>query len=346
MSVLRPRTRIRRRGRRRGRLLAARVRLPGLLLLLALLYGTVGYQVIEGFSFLNALYMTVTTLTTIGFGEIEPLSSAGRVFTITLVAFGVVVVFDLIAQFTSLLASGRLSRTIERRAMQRQISRLSDHFVICAFGRVGRAATQELVRHGADVVVVEVQEALEDRLIEADVPYLIGDPSEESVLEEAGIRRARALLCAVDSDVVNVYITLSARALNPDLFIIARASRPESVEKLRRAGADRVVSPYAVSGVRMASQALQPAMLEFVDMVTVAPELRIEELVVGKSSALATRTVREVCAPYEGVMVLAVRSPEGELLIPPRADTVLDEGDLIIVVGPADALAGMAEAAT
>ncbi|HEV3400650.1 MAG TPA: TrkA C-terminal domain-containing protein, partial [Acidimicrobiales bacterium] len=136
------------------------------------------------------------------------------------------------------------------------------------------------------------------------------------------------------------------RALNPDLFIIARASRPESVEKLRRAGADRVVSPYAVSGVRMASQALQPAMLEFVDMVTVAPDLRIEELVVGKSSALATRTVREVCAPYEGVMVLAVRSPEGELLIPPRADTVLDEGDLIIVVGPADALAVMAKEAT
>jgi voltage-gated potassium channel len=346
MSVLRPRTRIRRRGRRRGRILAARARLPGVLLLLALVYGTVGYQVIEGFSFLDALYMTVTTLTTIGFGEIEPLSAAGRVFTITLVAFGVVVVFDLIAQVTSLLASGRLSRTIERRAMQRQISHLSDHFVICAFGRVGRAACQELVRHGVDVVVIEVQEALEDLLIEADVPYLIGDPSEESVLEEAGIRRARALLCAVDSDVVNVYITLSARALNPDLFIIARASRPESVEKLQRAGADRVVSPYAVSGRRMASQALQPAMLEFVDMVSVAPDLRIEELVVGKSSALAARTVRDVCAPYEGVMVLAVRSPDDELLIPPRADTVLDEGDLIIVVGPADALAGMAKEAT
>jgi voltage-gated potassium channel len=347
MSVLRNRTPSRRvRGRRRGRLLAARARLPGLLLLLALLYGTVGYQVIEGFSFLDAVYMTVTTLTTIGFGEIEPLSPAGRVFTITLVVFGVVVVFDLIAQFTSLLASGRLGRTIERRAMQRQISHVSDHFVICAFGRVGRAATQELVRHGAEVVVVEVQEALEDLLIEADVPYLIGDPSEESVLEEAGIRRARALLCAVDSDVVNVYITLSARALNPDLFIIARASRPESVEKLRRAGADRVVSPYAVSGRRMAFQALQPAMLEFVDMVSVAPDLRIEELVVGKSSALAARTVRDVCAPYEGVMVLAVRSPDGVLLIPPRADTVLDEGDLIIAVGPADALAGMAKEAT
>ena len=343
MSLLSPRSPSVR--RRRGRLIAARARFPGLLLLLAVVYGTVGYQVIDGYSFLNALYMTVITLTTIGFGEIEPLSSVGRVFTITLVVFGVVVFFVLIAQFTTLLANGRLSQSIERRAMQRQISRLSDHFVICAFGRVGRAATEELLRHGADVVVVEVQESLENRLIEADVPYLIGDPSEESVLEEAGIRRARGLLCAVDSDVVNVYITLSARALNAGLFIIARASRPESVEKLRRAGADRVVSPYAVSGVRMASQALQPAMLEFVDMVSVAPDLRIEELVLAKDSPLAARTVRDVCSPYAGVMVLAVRSGDGELLIPPRADTVLDAGDLIIVVGPAGPLAGMAQAA-
>ena len=338
------RPRFENRRRRRGRLVASRVRLPGLLLVLALLYGTIGYRVIEGYSLLDAVYMTVITLATIGYGEIEPLSPTGRIFTITLVAFGVVVVFDLIARFTTLLASGRLSRSIERRAMQREISRLSDHFVICAFGRVGRAATQELVRQGADVVVVEPEEALEERLADAEVPYLIADPSEESVLEEAGIRRARGLLCAVDSDVVNVYITLSARALNPDLFIIARASRPESVEKLHRAGADRVVSPYAVSGVRMASQALQPAMLEFVDMVSVAPELRIEELQVG--AGLATRTVREVCAPYSGVMVLAVRNPGGELLIPPQADTVLGQGDLIIVVGPADALAGMAKAAS
>lgn len=313
---------------------------------MALVYGTVGYMVIEGFGFVDALYMTVITLATIGYGEIEPLSTGGRIFTITLVAFGLLVVFDLLARFTTLLASGRLSRSIERRAMQRQIEDLSGHYVICAYGRVGRAATKELLRQGADVVVVEVQEPLEERLIEEGIPYLIGDPSEESVLEEAGILRAAGLLCAVDSDAVNVYITLSARALNPDLFIIARASRPESVDKLRRAGADRVVSPYAVSGVRMASQALQPAMLEFVDMVSVAPDLRIEELRVGDRSSLATLTVQEACRPWKGVMVLAVRSAEGELHVPARGDTVLGKGDLLIAVGPADALAAMAKAAT
>ena len=326
--------------------MASRARVPVLLVCLALAYGTVGFRVIENYPWLDALYMTVTTLTTVGFGEIHPLSAAGRAFAITLIAVGVLAVFDLIAVFTSLLASGRLSRSIERRAMQRRISDLRDHYVVCAYGRVGRAATRELLRRGAEVVVIENQEALEPLLTEAGVPYLIADPSEESVLEEAGAGRARALLCAVDSDVVNVYITLSARALYPDLFIIARAARPESVDKLRRAGADRVISPYAVSGVRMAAMALQPAVLEFVDMVSVDPDLRIEEVIVGKGSPLSARSVRDVCAPYEGVMVLAIRNPAGELLIPPRADTVLSEGDLIIVVGPSAALGELASAAT
>ena len=326
--------------------MASRGRVPVLLLILALSYGTIGFRVIEDYPWLDALYMTVTTLTTVGFGEIHPLSTAGRAFAISLIAFGVLAVFDLIAVFTSLLASGRLSRSIERRAMQRRIRDLRDHYVVCAYGRVGRAATRELLRRGAEVVVIENQEALEPLLNEAGLPYLIADPTEEAVLEEAGVGRARALLCAVDSDVVNVYIALSARALYPDLFIIARAAAPESVDKLRRAGADRVISPYAVSGVRMAAMALQPAVLEFVDMVSVDPDLRIEEVVVGKGSALATRSVRDVCAPYEGVMVLAVRNPAGDLLIPPRAETVLTEGDLIIVVGPSAALGELASAAT
>ena len=326
--------------------MASRARVPVLLLSLALAYGTIGFRVIEDYPWLDALYMTVTTLTTVGYGEIHPLSQAGRAFAISLIAVGVLAVFDLIAVFTSLLASGRLSRSIERRAMQRRIRDLRDHYVVCAYGRVGRAATQELVRRGADVVVIEVQDALEPVLADAGVAYLIADPSEEAVLEEAGVGRAAALICAVDSDVVNVYITLSARALYPDLFIIARASRAESVDKLRRAGADRVISPYAVSGVRMAAMALQPAVLEFVDMVSVDPDLRIEEVVVDSGSPLSDRSVRDVCAPYEGVMVLAVRNAAGDLLIPPRADTVLAEGDLIIVVGPADALAELASSAT
>ncbi len=313
----------------------------------ALVYGTVGYMVLEGFGFVDAVYMTVTTLTTVGFGEIEPLGTVGRVFTITLIAIGFSAVFSSLAVLTSLVASGQLGQLLTRRSMRQRISSLRDHYVVCAYGRVGRAAVEELTRNDVDVVVVETNRALEPDLMSAGLPYLIDDPTREEVLEAAGISRARALLCAVDSDAVNVYITLLARARNPGLFIISRASSAESVEALRRAGSDRVVSPYLVSGARMASLALSPAVLEFVDMVSVAPDLRVEELVVGEGSKIAGVTVRDACAPYQGqVMVLAVRSPDGGLLVPPRADTTLEAGDLLILVGPVSALAGLAERAS
>lgn len=316
-----------------------------MLLLVALLYGTVGYQVLEGFTPLDALYMTVTTLTTIGFGEVEPLSAAGRVFTMSLILFGMVSVFALLGAFTAALASGDLGRSVRRRSMRSRIEALSDHYVICAYGRVGRAAVEELTRQDAALVAIESRAELEPLLVEAGIPYVIGDPTEEAVLEQAGISRARSLICAVDSDAVNVYITLTARALNPGLFVISRSSSTESVDKLRRAGSDRVVSPYVLSGLRMASLALRPAVLEFVDMVSVAPDLRVEELVVGRGSGLATLTVQEACAPYDGVMMLALRKADGELLIPPRADSVLCEGDLVIAVGQVASLTKLAEAA-
>ncbi len=334
-----------RRHRLRVKMLASPARLPVALLAFTLVYGTTGYMVLEGYGFVDALYMTVTTLTTVGFGEIEPLGAGGRVFTVSLIVIGMAAVFTLLAVLTGLVASGQLGRSLTRRTMGRRTDALKGHYVVCAFGRVGRSAVEELVSQGAEVVVVEVDASLEPELIEAGVPYLLEDPTSEDVLQQAGISRARALVCAVDSDSVNVYITLLARALNPDLFIIGRASSTESVDALRRAGSDRVVSPYRLSGTRMAALALRPAMLEFVDMVSVSPDLRIEELVVGPRSSLAGATVRDACAPYDGVMILAVRSPDGTLAVPPRAETSLVSGDLLIVVGPIAALGQLAEKA-
>ena len=323
-------------------MVASPVWLPVLALGVSLVYGTVGYVVIEGFGVLDALYMTVTTLTTVGFGEIEPLHPAGRVFTLSLIAVGFTAAFTMLAILTSLVVSGQLGRSLSRRTMRHRIDALRDHYIVCAFGRVGQAAVEDLLAQGAGVVVVEVDPSREPAMIEAGVLYLLDDPQREEVLEQAGIERARGLLCAVDSDAANVYITLLARARNPDLFIIGRASSPESVEALRRAGSDRVVSPYRLSGTRMAALAFQPAMLEFVDMVSVAPDLRIEELILGDRSPLAGATVREAASPYDGVMIMAVRSPNGALLVPPRADTTLEAGDLLIVVGPVDALNDLA----
>lgn len=329
----------------RRRLLASPARLPVALLAAALVYGTAGFMMLEGFGFVDAVYMTVTTLTTVGFGEIEPLGTGGRVFTISLIVIGMAAFFTLLAVLTSLVASGQLGRSLTRRSMRRRTDALRGHYVVCAFGRVGRSAVEELLDEEAEVVVVELDASLETELIDAGVPYLLEDPTREDVLLRAGIERAKALICAVDSDSVNVYITLLARALNPDLFIIGRASSTESVEALRRAGSDRVVSPYRLSGTRMATLALRPAMLEFVDMVSVSPDLRIEELVVGERSPLTGATVRDTCAPYEGVMILAVRSPDGTLAVPPRAETVLAAGDLLIVVGPQGPLGQLEEKA-
>ena len=316
------------------------------MLVLALVYGTAGFMVLAGYGFVDALYMTVTTLTTVGFGEIEPLDARGRVFTISLIVIGFVAVFTLLAVLTGLVASGQLGRSLTRRGMRKRIEEMRGHFVVCSFGRVGRAAVEELQGEGVEVVVVEADSSLERDLIEAGVSFVLDDPTGDEVLEKAGIDRARGLLCAVDSDAVNVYVTLLARARNPDLFIIARASSPESVGALKRAGSNRVVSPYRLSGSRMAALALRPAMLEFVDMVSVAPDLRIEELVVGERSPLVAATVRDACAPYDGVMILGVRSTDGKLLVPARADTTLVAGDLLIVLGPISALGDMAERAS
>ena len=322
--------------------MASPVRLPVIMLAFSLVYGTVGYVVIEGFGVLDALYMTVTTLTTVGFGEIEPLGPAGRLFTLSLIGVGFTAAFTLLAVLTSLVVSGQLGRSLTRRSMRQRIDGLRDHYIVCAFGRVGQSAVEELASQGAQVVVVEVDQAREPEMIDAGVLYILDDPMREDVLERAGIERARGLLCAVDSDASNVYITLLARARNPDLFIIGRASSPESVEALTRAGSNRVVSPYRLSGTRMAALAFQPAMLEFVDMVSVAPDLRIEELIVGERSPLAGASVRDAAAPYDGVMIMAVRSSDGALLVPPRADTALAVGDLLIVVGPMEALGDLA----
>lgn len=319
-------------------LIASPARVPLYLLGFAILYGTAGFVVIERFGPLDALYMTVTTLTTVGFGEIEPLSQLGRAFTISLILVGFTAVFVLIAVFTSALASGELGRSLTRRIMRRRIEDLRDHYVVCGYGRVGRAAVSELATEGVEIVVVEIDPARESELIEAKVHYILADPTQEGALEQASVDRARALLCAVDSDAVNVYITLSARAMNPDLVIIARASSSDSVATLERAGANRVVSPYRISGTRMAALARHPAVLEFADMVSVAPDLRIEELVVQPGSALADQTVAGACAPLEGVMVLAVRQPSGEVLLPPRAETLLCPDDVLIVLGPVPAL--------
>ncbi len=318
-------------------------KLPFGVLLGAVVYGTVGYVAIFGWAFIDALYMTAITLTTVGYREVEPIDTVGaKLFTISVLVVGISALFTGIGVFANMIGSGELSAILKLRGVRKQVAGLSNHYIVCAYGRVGRSVVEELRRQGASVLVVDIDPGLESRLQADGVPYLIADPSEEGVLHEVGLERAAGLVCAVDSDEVNVYITLTARALNPQLTIVARAARRQSLRALEKAGANHIISPYKLSGHRMAALSLRPSLVDFIEMVTVGPNLRLDEILVQKGSPLIGMTVDSACALYRGVTILAhKREAAARLEAPPDGAALLASGDLVVAFGPRDALEAM-----
>jgi voltage-gated potassium channel len=322
----------------RGRDILARFQLPLGLLAVAVVYGTLGYKAMGSqWGWVESLYQTVITLTTVGYREVEPLGTGGQLFTISLILTGLGAVFGIIAIGAELVASGELGAWYSRRRVDKRIAGLRDHHVICAYGRVGRAVAAELREQGAPFLVIDTDPGLVPLMDAEGIVHMTADPTSEEVLREAGITRARGLVCAVDSDAVNVFITLTARALAPTVPIVARASQAESVDKLMRAGADRVVSPYELSGRRMGFLVSRPAVLDFLDLVQFAPDLRLEEIIVRPGSFLEGRTVGDASRRIPGVVVLACKKGE-ELMASPAPDTPLVAGDLLVAMGPTRAL--------
>ena len=318
-------------------------KLPLGMLIAAVVYGTVGYIAIFGWAFIDALYMTAITLTTVGYREVEPVDTTGaKLFTISVLVVGIFALFAGIGVFANMIGSGELQAIVKRRGVRRQVAGLSDHYIVCAYGRVGRSVVEELRRQGAAVMVVDIDPGLESRLQADGVPYLIADPSEEGVLREVGIERASGLVCAVDSDEVNVYITLTARSFNPHVTIVARAARRQSLQALQKAGANHIISPYKLSGHRMAALSLHPSLVDFIEMVTVGPDLRLDEILVQEGSPLVGQTVDAACASHHGVTILAhKRSADAQLEAPPNGGAVLAPGDLVVAFGPREALEAM-----
>jgi voltage-gated potassium channel len=300
---------------------------------LVLLAGSLGY-VLLGFSVLDAVYQTVTTITTVGFREVRPLSTGGKVFTIGLILVGVGTALYTFGVVLEALIEGHLRDHMEARRMARRIAEMSGHVIICGWGRVGRASADYLRATGRDVVVVDRDAA---RLEGLDYSYVVGDVTDDHVLEAAGITQAHALLSALDTDADNVYVTLSSRALRPDLVIIARARNDASKSKLARAGADRVVNPQLIGGHRMASYALQPHVAEFLDDVIHDESLdyRIEEVRITADSTLAGATLENTdLIDSSGVQLLAIRAAAARsFLANPAPDTRLEPGTILIVVG-------------
>jgi voltage-gated potassium channel len=300
--------------------------------------GTVGYALL-GFSPLDALYQTVTTITTVGFREVNPLSSAGKVFTMALILTGVGTALYALGALLEVFVEGDLRSHLGRRRMNRSISHMHGHIIVCGWGRVGAASRRYLHSAGQQVVAVDRDPA---RLAGLDAPHVIGDVTDDKVLLAAGVEHARALIAALDTDADNVYVTLSARALRPDIVIIARARDESSTAKLMRAGADRTVNPQLMGGRRLGAFALQPHVAEFLDVVMHDESLdfQLEQFEVLPSSPHIGTTVRQLAAHLPpGALLLALRRPGRPFEANPDPDILIEEGSVLIALGTADELA-------
>ncbi len=317
-----------------------RVRNALLALGIIMVAGVLGYIFLEGWSFIDALYMTVITLTTVGYREVRDLDTIGQLWTMALLITGVGTLFYAAVTSVELAVEGAVRGYFERRRMTAEINKLNGHYILCGFGRVGRQVAREFTIEGFPFVVIDNAPGKIEECLAEDYLAMLGEASDDGVLEEAGIRRAKGLVAAVNSDAANVFVVLSARKINPSLHIVARASSDESAAKLEIAGADRTLSPYAVGGRRLASLATQPLVVDFLDVVTRGEkgiEFRLEEFDVPKKSPLANHTIAELqIGERTGAMVLAIRTSEGRFDTTPSAQDVIRTGDTLIVLGARD----------
>ncbi|MDQ3947167.1 MAG: potassium channel protein [Actinomycetota bacterium] len=322
-----------------------RLRLGLLILAGVLVAGTAGYVVL-GFSLLDAVYQTVTTVTTVGFREVHPLSDTGQVFTIVLILTGVGTALYNLTLVMQNVIEGELTELLGRRKMERHIGRMGNHVIVCGWGRVGRAITEYVARAGEEIVVVD-RDPERARTI-GQYRVVQGDATDDTVLLDAGIERARVLVSALTTDADNLFVTLSGRSLRPDLFIVARARGDESEAKLLRAGADRVVNPQSIGGKRMAAFVLQPHVAEFLDVVMHdgTLEFRLEELSVAEGSPLNGVSLRDAhIRDHTGALILAMRAGDGTFTTNPPPETLLRAGQILIAIGTESQLQALAAVA-
>ena len=305
----------------------------------ALAIGTAGYMILEGWGLSDALYMTVISVSTAGFREVRDLDAVGRLWTMLVIGFGVVLIFGSVGLVTEYLVTEATSGRRVGRRMTRQVEELREHFVVCGYGRVGSTVARELVHDGERFVVIDVNPDSLKRARDDGCLVVEGDATDDATLRAGGIVRAKGLVATIDSDAQNVYVILSARALNPGLFVVGRASTPAAEEKLARAGADRVVSPYTMAGRRLAELAVRPRVVDFLDAALSHGELSfsLEEFHVRAGGPLEGVSVVEL--RERGLFVLAILAGDNRYAANPPDDRRLVGGETLIASGSADALA-------
>jgi voltage-gated potassium channel len=303
--------------------------------------GVIGYHVLEGYTWLEACYMTAITLSTVGFHEVRPLSPVGQVFTILLLAGGLGVVFYTAVAVVEKVVEGEFQQLFGRRRMYKKIAALSGHYIVCGFGRIGEVVCRELASKPVSFVVIE-QDEKRARDAEA-LQYLVvhGDAADEKMLVEAGVTQAKGLFAALTTDADNVFITLTAKELNPALFVVARAETERSERTLLRSGANKVISPYAMGGHRMAQAALRPAVVDIIDLAThhQSLELQLEEVVIPTYSPYNGSTLQDArLCDQPGVIVVAIKRTSGKMLFNPAPGERIEEGDRLIALAEAPQL--------
>jgi voltage-gated potassium channel len=316
-------------------------RLAVVLLLAVLAGGTAGYMIIEGWGAWDAFYMTVTTVATVGFREVHPLSRSGEAFTILLIFGGVGTAFYTVTLLATIMVEGGLHQRFEKRRAARMLEHITDHFILCGYGRIGSIIAAELHQQGMPVVVVERDQERVHEAIEKGWLAIAADASREEVLKAAGIHRARGLIAAVGTDAENVFTVLTARVMRPDLFIIARVESDDAEHKLRRAGADRVISPYQIGATHMVQTALRPAVVDFVQLATSSErlDLSMEQVHIKDDSALANRSIVDAGVRQKfGVIVVGIKRAGGAMEFNPPPEAVMRPGDELVVLGTTESV--------
>jgi voltage-gated potassium channel len=304
-------------------------------LLALLVAGSLGFMWLEGWDFFDSLYMTVTTLTTVGYGEIHPLDRLGRIYNMVLILTGMGVIFYIVGSLARVVIEGELQLVLGKRKLIKHIKRLKNHYIICGFGRIGEIIARQLKNRGLSLLVIDKEPEQIARLEALGYYFIFGDATRDEVLLEAGIERAKGLISVVSSDAANVYVVLTARSLNPDLFIVARGEELGSEQKLLRAGADKVESPYHMGGQKMAHTILHPTVVTFMELaMKEGIDWSMEEIAVGHTSPLLGVPLAESGIRQKlDLILVAIKRSDGEMLFNPSHETPILAGDTLIALG-------------
>lgn len=296
-------------------------------------FGTIGYIVMEGWNFQDSLYMTVTTLTTVGYREVRELTSMGRWFTIILIIGGVGTMLYVLSAGAKVLIEGEIQEVLGRRRLEKKMKELRDHYIICGYGRMGKIIVKELKNEKVKFVVIERNVVAHEK----QEPFLIiGDATQDELLKEVGIEKAKGLITVLPTDAENLYVVLSAKGLNPNLFIVARAGEEGSEQKLLRAGADRVISPYHIGGLRIAHTVLKPAVVDFIELATKSGniDLQLQEISIPDVSRFSGLSLDQCGFGKDlGIIIVAIKKPNGEMRFNPTFRTLVEPGDTLIALG-------------